>query len=465
MGEAILARGGASQVISYFGNAVIRAQTFNGAVVKCTNGTVTYSKTSTGVVDFPVVYGEWTLTSTYNGSTRTGKITVEALAIHHINLKGYTFGINIDTSASDPNGAVTYTDDAVGFTPLSVNLSSGVCSYGSWKNHIVNVFGCKPCLYKSGARVGYLKETNYAQFENGSSADITSGNAGDVMVEFKKTWYRYRKNGATLSFQVSDYDRSSEGWVSTAFTSENNGAAVNYMYYSAYEGYNLSNKIRSLSGKTVTPNITYTNSRSYCKANGTAYGMENWCKRYYILGLLMLVCKGRGIQANIGWGCVSAGAGLATGTMNSAGLFYGKSDGKAGVKCFGIENMWGSFYNWCDGIVTMSSTTLGFKGTAPYNNTGSGYTTVVDGYTRNSGLYPTDYIPILNGAAITASVGQSNANIGWADYVVVYSGAGVVAGVGGVWGVGLDFAGPFCAGVDHSPSSYSTGIAPRLVAA
>lgn len=465
MGEAILARGGASQVISYFGNAVIRAQTFNGATVTCTDGKVTYSKTSTGTVDFPVAYGDWTLSATYNGTTRTGKITVEALAIHHINLKGYTFGINIDTSASDPNGAVTYTDDAVGFTPLSVNLSSGVCNYGSWKDHIVNVFGCKPCLYKSGSRVGYLKETNYAQFENGSTADITSGNAGDVMVEFKKTWYRYRKNGATLSFQVSDYDRSSEGWVSTAFTSENNGAAVNYMYYSAYEGYNLSNKIRSLSGKTPTGFISYTNTRTYCKANGTMYGMENWCKRYYILGLLMLVCKGRGIQSNVGWGCVSGSAMLSTGTMNSAGLFYGKSDGTSGVKCFGIENMWGSAWNWCDGIITMSSTTLGFKGTAPYNDTGSGYTSIVDGLTRGSWMYPTDYKVVLNGAAIVASVGQTNTTIGWPDGVDVNSSTGFVAYVGGLYNVGFDQAGPFCVYVNSSPSSTSGYIVGRLVAA
>jgi hypothetical protein len=380
---------------------------------------------------------------------------------------GKTYGISIDMSVSSPSDAVTYIDNAVGFTPLAVNQSTGVCNYGSWKDIITDIFGCKPCLYVDGSRSKYLNPDNYAKDESGNTADITSGSAGDVMIEFKKTWYRYVVNGNYLIFEVANYDRASDGFVCSAFSSMDGNAIIrDYMYYGAYEGYNSSSKIRSLSGKTPTGSITYTNSRTYCQANGTSYGMEDWCKRYYILGLLMLVTKTRGIQDAVGNGRVASNSSAATtGSLDSAGLFAGYSDTTKAVKCFGIENMWGSMYNWCDGIITLSSTTLGLKAAPPYNDTGSGYISIADGYTRSSGLYPTKYTTALNGAVIVASLGQSDSSIGFCDYVFVSSNAGFVALVGGSWNSSVANAGPFCAWINYSPGGSSSNYGPRLVAA
>lgn len=466
MGNAIISRGGGSISLAGDGSALVRVQTLEGATVTATSGTKVFTKSSTGLVELSLSYGTWTITSVTSDMTLSAKLVIDTLKVYELNLKGRTYGISIDMSNPDPESAVTYIGQAEGMTPLSCNLSTGACDYGDWEDIITETFGVKPCLYLNGARSVYLNPNDYSKTEAGVTADIKSGSAGDVMVEFKRTWYRYAKDRDTLTFEVADYDRSDEGFVSSAFYSMDGNATIkDYMYYGAYEGYNSSSKTRSLSGKTPTASASYTDFRTYCKAMGSSYGMEDFCKRNYILGLLMLVTKSRGIQAAIGYGRIASNSSsVSTGTLNTYGLFAGFSDTTKAVKCFGIENMWGSLYNWCDGIVTTSNTTLGLKACPPYNGTGSGYSTVNDGISRGSWLYATTMSPALDGAVAIATTPQSSA-IGWPDSVYVSTSAGDVAYVGGNWNAALDLSGPFCVDVDYSPSYASSGVGARLVAA
>lgn len=466
MGNAIISRGGGSISLAGDGSALVRVTTFEGATVTATSGTKVFTKNSSGLVELSLSYGTWTITSVTDDMTLSTELVIDTLKVYSLNLKGRTYGISIDMNNTDPASAVTYIGSAEGFTPLSCDLSSGACNYGSWEDIITDTFGCRPCLYKDGARSVYLNPNNYAQTESGTTADITSGSAGDVMVEFKKTWYKYSKNGNILTFEVADYDRSDDGFVSSAFYSMDETATIkDYMYYSAYEGYNSSNQTRSLSGKAPTANTSYTNFRTYCKANGSNYGMEDICKRSYILGLLMLVTKSRGIQAAIGNGRVASNSSsVSTGTLNTYGLFAGFSDTTKAVKCFGIENMWGSLWNWCDGIVTTSTTTLGVKLCPPYNDTGTGYVTVADGVSRESWLYATQMTPQMDGAIALVSLVQSDTQ-GWPDGVIVNSSSGRVAFVGGSWDVTVDLSGPFCIDVYRSPSVTNSYTGARLVAA
>ena len=476
MGEALISRDAAG---GGGGGALVKVTTFNGATVTCTSNGKSFTKKATGgLVEFALGYGTWDITSVTSSKTYSTKLNVDTLKIYNITLLGNTtLGISIDMSNSAPADAVTYTDDAVGYTPLAVDLSTGVCNYGSWETIINHVIGCKPCLYKDGARVAYLNPNDYSKFEDGSDADITSGEAGDVMVEFKKVWYKYAVDGTTLTFQIANYDRSADGFVNSAFKSMDGNATIkDYMYFGAYEGYDDGTKCRSLSQKDVTNTnkLSYSDYRTYCKNNGDSYGMEDWCKRYYILGLTMLVTKTRGVQTSIGDGYCSNAfkkndrTYLTSGTLDTAGLFSGYSDSAAkyiGVKCFGIENLWGSMYSWCDGIITLSSTTFGFKDCPPYNDTGDGYTSIADGYPRGSGIYPTSMVPVMDGAGITASVGQADATLGWCDFFYVDPSAGLVALVGGNYFGDATNTGPFFAGVSYDPSYVNYDFVGRLVSA
>ena len=461
MGEALISRGAAG-IDEGSNSALVKVTTFNGATVTCTSNGKSFTKTSTGdPVEFTLGYGTWDITSVAS-KTYSTRLNVDTLKIYNITLLGYmTLGISIDMSNSSPADAVTYTDDAVGYTPLAVDLSTGVCNYGSWETIINHVIGCKPCLYKDGAKVAYLDPNDYSKFEDGSDADITSGEAGDVMVEFKKVWYKYAINGTTLTFQIANYDRSADGFVNSAFKSMDGNATIkDYMYFGAYEGLQKDGKTRSLSGVEawgLNPDEDYyTGIRTTCMANGSSYGMEDWCKRYYILGLLMLVAKTRYIQGAIGIGHTRDNKYsdfIATGTLDQAGLFAGYQASEIkGVKAFGIENLWGNYYNFCDGIITLSSKTLGFKDCPPYNDTGDGYTSIADGYPRRSSKYPTSMVPVMDGAGITASVGQADATLGWCDYFRVDSTTGRVAEVGGSCFNDAAYAGPFYTIVNGDPS-------------
>jgi hypothetical protein len=372
-----------------------------------------------------------------------------------------TYGIRIDQSSSDCSAAVVYTEDAANFEALSCDSSTGVCSYGSWKDIIEPLFGAKPCLYKNGERVCYLNPDNYAYDVDGKSVDITSGDAGDVMIEFKRCWYRWRTSGSYLYFEVTGTDMSSSTeWCSWAFKGQS-GVDRDYMYYSAFEGYALNSKLRSLSGKTPTVSQTIGTFRTYATANGDKYGQEDIAKRMYIIGLLFLVTKSRQSQSTIGAGLTGGSAAASTGTCNTKGLFYGTSSNTQVAKVFGIENFWGSLWHWCDGFVSGGSTTLLYKLYGPYNDAGTGYNTVSGIY--NGGGYPITETALSMGV-IAPTAGGGSSSTYYPDYWRLNTSSGYVASVGGNWSNG-DYAGPLFCYVNYSASYTDTGIGGRLAAA
>lgn len=467
MGQALIARGG-----GVGGSAKAKVQVIAplGSTLTISQGDVVFTRdVEVSPVEISLGYGVWTFSAS-GAATKT--IEIDVLKVYEVNVRDVTYGISIDMDNGDPAAAVTYTDDAVGYSALSCNITGdGSCNYGSWENAITGFIGCKPCLVKDGARVAYLNPNNYAQLEDGSEADITSGNAGDVMIEFKKTWYKYGIDGKTLTFQISNYDRSAEGFVCSAFKSmDGTGAVKDYMYFGAYEGYYDGTNCHSLSGKDCINWDTYTSYtgwRDACKARGAKYGMEDWAKRYYILGLLMLVTKTRKIQDALGDGNINDGNEYQTGRINDKGLFFGQnydSKGCESVKCFGIENMWGNSYSWCDGIITLSESTIGFKECAPYNDSGEGYESVTGTPQGTSGCI-TSMKPILGGAALTWTAVQSDYTQGWADVGDADDYSGFVANVGGYYSDDASLAGPFYVSVWLIPGLEYVDCSGRLVCA
>ena len=465
MAECIIAGRGSYSTKNINNAALIRVTADSGDTVTCTNQSTTYSQSvsSTKTVEFNVGYGTWTVSSTMSGKSKTVEVT--ALQIYNVILSGTTYGIQIDMSVSDPADAVTYIDKATGFTPLSCN-SSGICNYGSWENIITDWMGVKPCLYLNGQVKGFLNPNNYALLSTGSSADITSGSSGDVMVQFAKRWYKYSVSGNILKFEVADYDRSDEGFVCDAFYSEDSNATLkDYFYYGAYDGYNKSGVLRSISGVAPTTSVSYNTFMTYASANGTGYTIESFYKRMYILGLLMLVTKSRDGQASIGPGRVNSNSSaINTGTMNSKGLFYGTPGTYTnGVKVFGIENFWGNTYKFIAGLVTLGSGAVGVKKCASYSATGADYTSIDPGF-GTSALIPTKYASFVGGAIILPTVGQSDTTIGWPDYFVIDSSSGLVAYAGGNWNNNLANSGPFNCNVNNNPDNNNSNYGARSLA-
>lgn len=214
-------------------------------------------------------------------------------------------------------------------------------SISSWKEF----FGYKPCLFKNGAVVGYLDPNDYTKFEDGTAADITSGNAGDVMIEFPRRGIKISKSGTTVTVSMTKANNVS-GY---SYNAHNRGTTKKDNFYiGAYFGTLDSKKrLRSISGKTLTsgtglPSLKYERDiHKYTTANGTGYSEIGFYQWVYLQVMYMLQFKGnRNSQSMIGLGSPPSSE-VTTGTLNNSGLVYGSSENYESVKLFGIENIFG----------------------------------------------------------------------------------------------------------------------------
>ena len=258
----------------------------------------------------------------------------------------YVFSYTIDSTNSNPETAVTYTGDCAGFTPATMG---NTFNWGSWAdkwpfNEI------KPCLVKNRAVVGYLNPNNYSVFEDGTPADIVSGDAGDCMVEFPKMYLGMSTDAQGLTTVTITNDATVEGVYDDAFVYK--GKSYSKFYVGAFKGYVLNNKLRSLSGKEPTTSKTIGNFRTAAQANGEGYEQTQWYQLMLRQALYILLFKNLNSQAALGAGNTYSSSKTNTGGLNSNGVNYGSTSASVQVKCLGIEDFWGNIYEWVDGIAT-----------------------------------------------------------------------------------------------------------------
>lgn len=308
------------------------------------------------------------------------------------------YGILIDPNNANPYSAVEYTDDAVGFTPLTVD-DSGICNNGSWDPVFKTLLNIKPCLInKYGKVISYLNPNDYTKTLENKPIDIYSGNFGQVMIEFPKIYYKFSIYKEKLWFQISN-KKSDSTWLESAYQCDDGlGSVRDKFYYSAYEGVQVNNAINSLSGHLPVNNLDFDKLREY--SDQQLIHMGNIVKKQFITFLVYLVTKSINVVASIGNGNTS-NTYLKTGTMNDKGLFYGKKNNQnEGVKVFGIENLWGNSLETAEGLIKKKVLELDvegmittekqyyfFKEFSPYDDikdyTNIGELNIPDGFIRN----------------------------------------------------------------------------------
>ena len=340
-----------------YDNRYIKRGEYSGSSAE----TTTYDNTDSG------------LTSTnVQGAIDNVNTKVDSLADY---VYGYhplprTMTVVIDQSNSNPETCITYADDAVGMTPGSSEWDS--------------FFGHYPCLLKNGVEVGRLNPNNFAQFENGTSADITSGNAGDVMIAFPKLGYKISTSGDIVTVSMTEKP-DAEGYCYLAHT---RGTTVKDKFYlGAYKGYVSSSKLRSLSGKTPTVNTTIGNFRTYAQANGSGYDQSAFYQLVFRQCMYLLKYKNLNSQTAVGYGYVNGSSAVLTGGTNTKGMDFGETTGTLHMKLFGLEDFWGNVYEFIDGIFSDSSRNI-LTATENFNDTGSGYTNQgASGFSSDTGGY------------------------------------------------------------------------------
>ena len=292
---------------------------------------------------------------------------------------GTVFGVEIDLTNLNPETAVTYTDAAVGMTP------------GSAWNTMPIFKDIKPCVLKNGVVQYYLNPNDLTKKADGTAADISSGNDGDVMVEIPKIGYKIITANNTLIIKVTSNPDDAANFKYYAHTREDEGDRSK-LYIGAYLGSNVSSKLRSLSGKTpyaggTAPAGTIGTCRTMAQANGAGYDQVSFYPLTLLQCLFLIKYKNRDSQTALGRGYVDGNsAAINTGGTNSKGIDFGETTGKQQMCFLNIEDMWGNLFWFIDGLFSNASRNM-LTAFTDFNDTGAGYTDRGQGATSDIGNY------------------------------------------------------------------------------
>ena len=366
-----------------------------------------------------------TASYTLSGRTRTDTFSVSVAVI---------YGIKITGTESAPASIIEYIEEAVGMTPAAMNYSTGKFSYGSWADAF---FMPRPCMLKYDGTVDYyLDPDDYTKKEDGVAAsDIANtAYAGNAMMEWgqngKKIWSKIvpDASGKGASIYISDA-QADDGYKALPFIN-NQGVLVDHFYTPIFNGSLINNVCRSISGQAPMNGETAEQEISYARANNKdgniLWDTEVLSDNQLITYLLLLVGRSTETQLIYGNGHYTGGSDasslLASGTMNTKGLFWGTNGTGQGVKVFGMEHFWGNQWRRYRGHINANGTqkiklTHGPQDgsqAADYNLDGAGYK-VVDGATPSgtSGGYINEMKFTEDG--MFAKVASGSSSTYWCD--------------------------------------------------
>ena len=415
------------------------------------DGTVVYVGTGTSV----------NLTSLINDTTYYFKVFTEDVngnIASGVQISGTpadvrVYGVKIDTTNSNPETALTYTDNAVGFTPAK--MGTATFDYGSWEN-VYPFNQIKPCVVKDGTVQYYLNPNDYSKKADGTTADITSGNDGDVMVEFPKVWWKFETIGNDLYVRYATKQKDS---TYKCLAHQRGTTEKDKVYISAYLGTEVSSKLRSLSGKTPTASKTIGAFRTLAQANGSGYDQMAYYQLLMLQVLYIVMFKDRDSQSALGRGYVDGNsAAITTGNLNTKGLFYGEATGKVQMKFCGVEDFYGNLRYWIDGCFYDSSRNM-LIGNQSFNDTGSGYTNYGQGATTSLN----GYINSVQGGTESGFIPKAtsgSATTYYPDYGYLY--ASCIASFGGSW-FNASNAGTFNLRLYYSAGYVTSNFGARLM--
>lgn len=345
-----------------------------------------------------------------NTSTTNQQITATPSAVK-------IYGVAIADANTNPETAVTYTDNAIGMTGGST----------SWDS-LYPFNDIRPFLVKDGVEVVELNKNDFTKNISGGSVDITSGASGDVMIRFPKIWWKMYKEGGNqyVKYATKQVDST---WKALAHINSRTGLECEYVYISAYLGYAEVGKLRSLSGRTPTVSTAIATFRLQAQANGDNYNQIGFYQLTMLQILYLIRYKNLDSQTALGRGYVDGNSGKTnTGGTNLKGMYYGEPTGKLQMKFAGLEDFWGNCFYYIDGFRTNSSNAMQIA-TKDFNDNGTGATVYPSGIGATGG-----YMSDIQGTTETAfniKTANGSATTRYSDYAYLYG--GYFAAFGGSW--------------------------------
>lgn len=348
------------------------------------------------------------------------------------------YGVAIADVNTNPETAVTYTDNAIGMMGGST----------SWDN-VYPFNDIRPFLVKDGVEVVELNKNDFTKNISGGSVDITSGASGDVMIRFPKIWWKMYKEGGNqyVKYATKQVDST---WKALAHINSRTGLECDYVYISAYLGYSDGGKLRSLSGKTPTVDTPLATFRTQSQANGSNYNQIGFYQITMLQILYTIRYKNLDSQTALGQGYTNANSSkINTGGTNSKGMYYGETTGRQQMSFCGIEDFYGNCFQYVDGIKTDSSNNI-LISTKNLDDNMTGATSYPSGISNTGG-----YMKEIQGTTETAfnmKVSGGSATTHYSDYA--YLDGGNFAAFGGNWSDGAG-AGAFSLRVIYGAGGYS----------
>ncbi|WP_042352249.1 fibronectin type III domain-containing protein [Bacillus massiliigorillae] len=357
------------------------------------------------------------------------------------------YGVKINTKDSNPLTSVSYIDNSIGMIPAS----------SDWDNKFP-FNEIKPVKLLGGTVVYELDKNDYNKKTNGEPSSPDKYMTGDIMVKFPKIYWNIQKEGDYV------YVRYSSVKVDDSYdclAHKRGDIEKDFLYIGAYLSKVFDDgggklKLCSSSGEAPTVSLTIDSFRTRAKNKGVGYGLIAYYQILLMQILYLVRFKNLNSQSSLGMGRVS-GASVQTGHLNDKGMYFGdRTSSLIGVKCHGIEDLWGNKDIVVDGVRTDTDANV-FVGTDNFNDQGTGYekvgkSTGLSGYisgtlsTTKSGFFPTS----TNGSSTTY----------YSDYTSVNGNTLVRFGGNNSSG---DEAGIFCLKSNLSTTTTGTSIASRII--
>lgn len=254
--------------------------------------------------------------------------------VYNILAADEVYGFIEHMNVLSPTERIEYIGANAGYTPLTVNKTTGEANYGSWANFPVLV-GNKPWMVRSDGTPDYrLDETDYTKREDGTASDVANtaydGGAFAWIPKIYKQEYMLG-NDRVVKFSMSKRDGfEAVGFIDTD-DKELEGVWIPMFYGSIVE-----EKMKSISG--VQP--CYNNATAAEKTAIDAFGAR---AKFFggpivqtLTDLLIMFGKSTNSQAVYGNGNMSGydtslapTNGVKQNAVVGGGQFYGTNDGKS----------------------------------------------------------------------------------------------------------------------------------------
>lgn len=296
--------------------------------------------------------------------TRTEADTALQNEIDELNrlIGGHVYGFKREIANSNYLTRITYTDEAVGKTPVTVNLENQTQDLGSWGGFINKV--ARPVMVTYDGVVDYeLDHNDTTKKLDGSPSDIDNLEyKGNAMVEFRN--YRYVSRKTVDGFQYVRFAnyKVDDTFEDNAFVNENGEHSLAF-YFSMFDGGLVGDKMRSIAGAEILRSKTASQEMTLAKSNGQGWNTGAWSQLNYIWDLLTLLGKTDGLQETFGRGICDLSYnngvnpfGWIVGQTKNKGCFFGQSGGANPVRALWIEDLWGRSFDRYTGLINDNGT-------------------------------------------------------------------------------------------------------------